>query len=146
MAARLPAADGAGGAVPGPAAGPPDEHWSSGGSIFAIGLGGRCPRCGRGHLFRNYIEIAERCEVCGLDYSFADAGDGPAVFVILIAGFVVLGLALWIEFTFSPPFWVHLLVSLPLLIVVCVGLLRPLKGLMLALQYRNRAAEGRLDE
>jgi uncharacterized protein (DUF983 family) len=68
------------------------------------------------------------------------------VFVILIAGCLVLGLALWIEFTFSPPFWVHLVVSLPLLILVCGGMLRPLKGILLALQYRNRAAEGRLAE
>ncbi|HVV92036.1 MAG TPA: DUF983 domain-containing protein [Hyphomicrobiales bacterium] len=123
-----------------------DEDWGTPASPFAVGFRGRCPRCGRGHLFRGYIDIAERCEVCGLDYSFADAGDGPAVFVILIAGCLVLGLALWIEFTFSPPFWVHLLVSLPLLVVVCGGLLRPLKGVLLALQYRNRAAEGRLDE
>ena len=67
------------------------------------------------------------------------------MFVILIAGFVVLGFALWLEFTFSPPFWVHLLISLPVLLIVCGGLLRALKGVLICLQYRNNAAEGRLD-
>jgi uncharacterized protein (DUF983 family) len=108
------------------------------------GMRGRCPRCARGRLFNGYLEIAPACESCGLDFSFADAGDGPAVFVILIAGFLVLGFALWLEFTFSPPFWVHLLTSLPVLIIVCGGLLRVLKGVLVCLQYRNNAAEGRL--
>jgi uncharacterized protein (DUF983 family) len=112
----------------------------------ATGLRGRCPRCGRGHLFRFYIDVAPACEICGLDYSFADAGDGPAVFVILIAGFLVMGFALWLEFTFLPPFWVHLLVSFPVLLIVCGGLLRLLKGVLIALQYHHKAAEGRLED
>src|SRR5258708_38823169 len=58
---------------------------------IARGLAGRCPRCGKGKLFRGFLTLAPRCECCGLDYSFADAGDGPAVFVILIAGFIVAG-------------------------------------------------------
>lgn len=146
MAARFqPPADGAGGPGARPAVWS-EEDGATAGSPFSVGLRGRCPRCGRGHLFGSYVDVAAGCDVCGLDYSFADAGDGPAVFVILIAGCLVLGLALWIEFTFSPPFWVHLVVSLPLLILVCGGMLRPLKGILLALQYRNRAAEGRLAE
>jgi uncharacterized protein (DUF983 family) len=120
-----------------------DDHVSQ--PPVLIGLRGLCPRCGRGRLFRGYLEIAPACEVCGLDFSFADAGDGPAVFVILIAGFLVLGFALWLEFTFSPPFWVHLLISLPVLIVICGGLLRVLKGILVCLQYTHKAAEGRLD-
>ncbi len=110
------------------------------------GLRGRCPRCGQGHMFRGYIAIPPRCEVCGLDFAFADSGDGPAVFVIMIAGALVLGFALWLEFTLTPPFWVHLVVSLPVLIVVCGGLLRLLKGVLIALQYANRAAEARLED
>jgi uncharacterized protein (DUF983 family) len=109
------------------------------------GLSGRCPRCGQGKMFRGFLDVAPRCNICGLDLSFADAGDGPAVFVTLIAGFLVLGFALWIEFTFDPPVWVHLLVSVPILLVVCLGLLRLLKGVLIALQYRHSAAEGRLD-
>ena len=109
------------------------------------GIKGRCPRCGQGRMFRGYIDLMPTCEICGLDFSFADSGDGPAVFVIMIAGAVVLGFALWLEFTFEPPFWVHLIVSLPVLIIVCGGLLRVLKGVLIALQYRNKAAEGRVD-
>ena len=112
---------------------------------ISTGLRGACPRCGRGRLFRNYLEVRPACEKCGLDFSSADAGDGPAVFVILIAGFLVLGFALWLEFTYEPPFWVHLLISLPFLIVVCGGLLRLLKGVLICLQYVHKAAEGRLD-
>jgi uncharacterized protein (DUF983 family) len=109
------------------------------------GIRGGCPRCGRGHLFKGYIGIRPACEKCGLDFGFADAGDGPAVFVILIAGFLVLGFALWLEFTFTPPLWLHILISLPVLIVVCGSLLRVLKGVLICLQYAHNAAEGRLD-
>jgi len=109
------------------------------------GLLGRCPACGKGKLFNGFIDLPPACEACGLDYGFADAGDGPAVFVTLIAGFLVLGFVLWFEFTFEPPFWVHLLVSLPLTLIVCLGMLRLFKGLLIALQHRNAASEAKLD-
>lgn len=112
----------------------------------ATGLSGHCPRCGQGKLFSGFLTVAPRCQSCGLDFKFADAGDGPAVFVILLAGFVVLGAALWLELKYEPPFWVHLVISLPLTLIVCLGMLRPLKGVMVALQYRNRAEEGRLEK
>lgn len=112
-------------------------------SPFLTGLQGRCPRCGRGPLFKNFLELAAECSRCGLNFSFADSGDGPAVFVSLIGGFVVLGLALWTELTYEPPFWVHLIIFLPLTLIVCAGLLRPLKGILIALQYQNKALEGR---
>ncbi|WP_024816478.1 DUF983 domain-containing protein [Methylopila sp. 73B] len=111
----------------------------------AAGLLGRCPACGRGKLFKGFIDLPPACAACGLDYGFADAGDGPAVFVTLIAGFLVLGFVLWFEFTFDPPFWVHLLVSLPLTLIVCLGMLRLFKGLLIALQHRNAASEAKLD-
>ncbi|QXX74452.1 DUF983 domain-containing protein [Methylovirgula sp. HY1] len=114
-------------------------------SPYVAGLRGRCPRCGRGPMFRGLLTLVPRCEVCGLNFSFADAGDGPAVFVTLIGGFLVLGAALWTELTFEPPFWVHLVVFLPLTAIVCVGLLRPTKGLLVALQYHNKAEQGRLE-
>lgn len=115
---------------------------------FPLGAGllGKCPRCGEGKLFDGFLELAPGCDQCGLDYRFADAGDGPAVFVILLAGFLVLGLALWVELTYEPPFWLHLVIFLPLTIIVCLGLLRPLKGLMVAAQYHHKAEEGRLDK
>jgi uncharacterized protein (DUF983 family) len=114
-------------------------------SPFAAGLAGRCPRCGEGPLFSGFVALAPRCVSCGLDYSFADSGDGPAVFIALIGGFIVLGAALWTEIVYEPPIWVHMILFLPLTIIVCLGLLRPFKGVLIALQYRNKAAEGRLE-
>ncbi len=114
-------------------------------SVVAAGLKGRCPRCGRGPLFKGFIEFAPACSVCGLDYGFADAADGPAVFVCLIGGFIVLGAALWTELAYEPPMWVHLVVFLPLTLLVCVGLLRPLKGLLVAQQYQTKAEQGRFE-
>lgn len=113
-------------------------------SAIVAGLTGHCPRCGGGRLFSGFLGPAPRCDRCGLDLSFADAGDGPAVFVSLIGGFLVLGIALATELLYEPPIWVHLVVFLPLTALVCLGLLRPLKGLLVALQYRNKAEEGRL--
>ena len=112
---------------------------------FKTGLAGSCPRCGQGKLFDGLVKVKPRCANCGLDYSFADSGDGPAVFVILIVGFIVVGMALYVEFTFGPPFWVHVLLWVPLILALCLGLLRPLKGLMIAQQYKHRAQVGELD-
>jgi uncharacterized protein (DUF983 family) len=121
-----------------------DQHTPAPPAILT-GLGGRCPRCGKGRLFSGFLTLAARCDACGLEFSFADAGDGPAVFVSLIGGFLVLGIALVVELLYEPPFFIHLAVFLPMTLVVCLGLLRPLKSLLIALQYRNKAAEGRLD-
>jgi uncharacterized protein (DUF983 family) len=115
------------------------------GSAFALGLAGRCPRCGAGRLFSGFLTVRPNCDACKLDYAFADAGDGPAVFVILLAGFIVAGLALVVEFAYQPPFWLHALLWGPLAVVVTLGPLRPLKGLLIALQYHFQAAEGRPD-
>jgi uncharacterized protein (DUF983 family) len=111
----------------------------------ANGMGGRCPRCGQGKLFKGFLTLAPRCDVCGLDYAFADSGDGPAVFVMLIAGFIVLGAALIVDVKYEPPIWVHLVISLPLAVIVCLGILRPLKGVLINLQYANKAEQGRLE-
>jgi len=107
------------------------------------GLSCACPRCGKGKLFQGFVTVRPRCEVCGLDYGFADSGDGPAVFIILIAGFIVVAAALITEVLFQPPFWVHAALWLPLIFVVTLGPLRPMKGLMIALQYHHKAAESR---
>ena len=119
-------------------------HWPPVDAVSA-GLRGRCPRCGQGRLFNGFLAVGERCGVCRLDYSFADAGDGPAVFVILIIGFVVVGLALWMDVSLNPPLWVHFLLWIPLTLVLSLTALRLIKGVLLTLQYRNKAAEGRLD-
>lgn len=112
---------------------------------ISAGLRARCPRCGEGRMFKGFITLPERCAVCGLDYGFADSGDGPAVLVMLLVGFIVVGLALYVEVTFSPALWVHLLLWLPLSLVLCLGALRLMKGVLIALQYANKAEEGRLD-
>ena len=113
---------------------------------IAAGLKGRCPRCGEGRLFSGFLTVGKRCTNCGLDYSFADAGDGPAVFVILIIGFVVVGLALWTEVTLNPPLWLHFIIWIPLALVLCLTALRLIKGVLITLQYRNKAQQGRVGQ
>ena len=109
------------------------------------GLAGRCPRCREGHLFSGFLNVGKTCERCGLDYAFADAGDGPAIFVILIAGFIVVGAALIVEVVYQPPFWLHAVLWGPLILAVTLLPLRLLKGLLIVLQYHHRAAEGRFE-
>jgi uncharacterized protein (DUF983 family) len=108
------------------------------------GLACRCPRCGEGRLFEGFLTLRPCCEHCGLDYSFIDSGDGPAVFVIFFAGFVVVFAALIVEVAFAPPYWVHAVLWIPLILLTTIAPLRPVKGLMIALQYHHKAAEGRL--
>src|SRR5512142_1244627 len=107
------------------------------------GAAGRCPNCGEGHLFAGFLKVAPRCEACGYDLAKADSGDGPAVFVILIGGFLAAFGALVTEMALNPPVWVLLAVWLPATIAICLALLRPMKGLMLAAQFRNKASEAR---
>lgn len=108
------------------------------------GLACRCPRCGKGKMFSGFLGLKPRCEACGLDYSFIDAGDGPAVFVILFAGFVVVGAALVAEIRYAPPLWVHAVLWVPLILLTTLVPLRAMKGVLIALQYHHKAAEGRL--
>jgi len=113
-------------------------------SPFAAGLKARCPRCGAGALFRSGLALRESCDRCGLGYAFADAGDGPAVFAILILGFLVLGGALLVEFRLGPPVWVHVVLWGVLTPLLAFVLLRVLKATLIALQYKHQAGEGRL--
>jgi uncharacterized protein (DUF983 family) len=110
------------------------------------GLRGRCPRCGEGALFTGFLGIVPTCRACGLDLARADSGDGPAVFVIIIVGFLVVFAALFTEVAVHPPIWLHLVLWLPLAAILCLALLRPLKGLMIAAQIRNKASEHRRDD
>ena len=106
---------------------------------------GRCPRCGKGSLFKGYLNIACGCGACGLDYAAFDVGDGPAVFVILIVGAIVAGSALVVEVKYQPPYWLHAVIWLPLILVLSFAMLRLVKSLLLVLQYRHRAGEGKLE-
>lgn len=96
-------------------------------------------------MFQGFLKVAPSCDRCGYDLAKADSGDGPAVFVILIAGFLCAFAMLFTEIAFSPPIWVHILIFLPVTLGVCLGLLRPLKGVMLAAQFSNKASEARHD-
>ncbi|MDB5651286.1 MAG: hypothetical protein JWL62_2806 [Hyphomicrobiales bacterium] len=111
---------------------------------MVTGIRGKCPRCGQGKLFSGFLKLAPRCEVCGLDFSFADPADGPAFFALTIMSFPILGFIWWLDATFEPPLWVHLVVSLPILILACVLPLRPLKGWLVCSQYFHKAEQGRL--
>jgi uncharacterized protein (DUF983 family) len=110
------------------------------------GLACRCPRCGKGKLYAGFLTLRTNCEACGLDFSFMDSGDGPAVFVIMIAGAIVVTAALITEVKYQPPFWVHAALWLPLTLVVTLWPLRAIKSLLIALQFHHKAAEGRLIE
>lgn len=116
------------------------------GEAIDRGIGGRCPSCGEGKLFAGFLRLAPRCAACGLDYGFADSGDGPAVFVMLIGSAIVLGTGLLMDIAWEPPIWVHVVVLVPLALIVCLGLLRPLKGMLIAQQYRVQAEEGRFEK
>ena len=109
-------------------------------SPFRVGLACRCPRCGRGSLYAGFLQLAPGCSVCGLDYAKADSGDGPAVFIVLILGAIVVALALWVEIVYEPPFWVHAVLWPPLILGGALGMLRPAKALMIALQFRHGVA------
>ena len=113
-------------------------------SALRVAATGCCPACGKGKLFSGFLHIADKCEACGLDLRFADAGDGPAVFVILIVGFLIVGAALLFEVNYEPPLWLHAVIWPPLLLALALGLLRLLKGGLVSLQLRNDARQGRL--
>lgn len=114
-------------------------------SVFSTGIRGRCPRCGEGHLFDGFLATGKSCAVCDLDLAFADSGDGPAVFIILAVGTIVGAMFFYVELAYRPPYWVHAALWLPAILILSLGLLRPFKGVLVALQYRNQAHEGRLD-
>lgn len=113
-------------------------------SPVSAGLKGLCPRCGEGRVFQHFLGVRSNCGTCGLDLSFADTADGPAFFVMFAVGFAVVAAALAVEILYQPPYWLHLALWLPLTLVLAVFLLRPLKGVLLAQQYRHDAQEGRL--
>jgi uncharacterized protein (DUF983 family) len=112
---------------------------------FKAGLACVCPRCGQGKLYDGLLKVRPACSNCGLDYAFADAGDGPAVFVIMIIGFLVVGLALWAEVNYNPPLWLHFILWIPLAIGLSLWLLRVMKSVLIALQYKHSAKPGEID-
>jgi uncharacterized protein (DUF983 family) len=108
---------------------------------IVAGLTCRCPNCGKGRLFKGYLKISPQCEACGFDLQAADSGDGPAVFIILVVGMVVCFAMLVTEVAYHPPIWVHLVLWLPLAAILVLALIRPFKGVMLAMQFHHKASE-----
>jgi uncharacterized protein (DUF983 family) len=110
------------------------------------GIACKCPRCGTGKLFAGFLALRPSCEKCGLDYAFIDVGDGAAVFIIMIAGGIVVAAALIVEIKYQPPFWLHAILWLPLILVTTLLPLRSMKSLLIALQFHHKASPGRLIE
>jgi uncharacterized protein (DUF983 family) len=108
------------------------------------GLACKCPRCGKGKLYAGFLTLAPRCERCGLDYAFIDTGDGPAIFIIMLAGGIVVACALIVEVKYQPPYWLHAVLWLPLILATTLLPLRAMKSLLIALQFHHKAAPGRL--
>ncbi|MEZ5922309.1 MAG: DUF983 domain-containing protein [Parvularculaceae bacterium] len=115
-------------------------------SPISVGLAGKCPRCGQGALFGSFIGLNDKCDVCGLDYSKADAGDGPAVFIMFVVGFIAVAVAFVAQFVFFASILISFLISAFVAIALSLLLLRPFKGILVALQYKHKAEEGRLEE
>lgn len=101
----------------------------------------RCPNCGRGRLYQGFLSVVDTCGVCGFDFTRLNTGDGAAVFIMQIAGGLVVFSALFIQIVYSPPIWAMLVVALPLVVGISLGLMRPGKGVMIALQMRSRAGQ-----
>lgn len=110
------------------------------------GLSASCPRCGQGKIMTGMITLKDRCAACELDISQFEVGDGPAIFVIMIANFLVMGMALWVEFTFEPPLWLHAILWLPVIAAICILCIRVFKAMLLAQQYQKNASQGMLDD
>lgn len=110
-------------------------------SPISAGLRCRCPACGEGPVFKSYLELAPYCTACGADFSKADAGDGPAFFVMFLLGIIMMPPVLLLQAVFAPPVWVHLVLWTPVVIILAMLLLRPFKSVMFALQWKNKAEE-----
>jgi uncharacterized protein (DUF983 family) len=123
-------------------AGIPDEPKGQA-RIAEAALFGLCPHCGAKSLFAGWVRFADRCRVCGLDLTAFDVGDGPAAFLTMIVGGVIVALAVWLQLSTSPPWWVHVLLWLPLTVIGVVLGLRVAKAALLHSEFRNRAGEGR---
>lgn len=106
------------------------------GTALMRGLSGRCPACGEGHLFRAFVKVADHCEACGEPFRYHRADDFPAYLVIILVGHIIVPLVMFVEVTWSPPYWVHAAIWVPLVLMMGVGLLQPIKGMVVGLQWQ----------
>lgn len=114
--------------------------------IASAALFGLCPQCGARGLFDGLTKFVPRCRACGLDISVYNVGDGPAAFLTLIIGALITGLAIWLEFAFHPPFWVHIILWVPLTAGAVIWGLRAAKAALLAAEFQRNAGEGKVKD
>ena len=100
------------------------------------GLRGHCPNCGKGQMFRKFLKVADACEVCGEEFHHHRADDFPAYLVIILVGHLVVPLILHVEMTYEPAYWIHAVLWLPLTLALSLLLIQPIKGAVIALQWR----------
>lgn len=115
-------------------------------SPISAGLRCRCPNCGEGAVFRGFLTFKSRCDACGADLSVADAGDGPAFFVMLAALIIMVPTAMLTQLAFHPPLWVHVILWPPVVFGLCIALLRPFKATIFALQWRHNAGQASVED
>jgi uncharacterized protein (DUF983 family) len=115
-------------------------------SPFSAGLRLRCPQCGKGEVFAGYLKFRDHCRACGADFKSADAGDGPAVFVILVVGAIVAPLLIILQFGLDLPGWLALAITMAAAIALCLALLPPFKALLFAFQWKHKAREATSDD
>jgi uncharacterized protein (DUF983 family) len=112
-----------------------DGMAGKGGLYLLRGMLGRCPACGEGKLFRAFVKVADRCPACGEDLHHHRADDFPAYLTIFLVGHLVVPLAMYVEIAYQPSYWFHTAVWAPLIIILSIGLLQPIKGMIVALQW-----------
>jgi len=110
-------------------------------SSLSTGLRCVCPRCGQGKIYQGVLRVRETCERCGLDLTRLSAEDGPAFFVIVVYSAIMIPLAVWVEFTFDPPIWLHIVIWLPVITVGSIALMRPLKAWLMAQHYKHNVKD-----
>jgi uncharacterized protein (DUF983 family) len=110
-------------------------------SVVAAGALGRCPACAKGAMFKSYLAIADKCDACGESFAHADAGDGPAVFVIFAVGVLVAPLLFILQFGLDLPGWLSVALTMAAAVALCLALLPVFKGVLFALQWKHKASE-----
>ena len=119
----------------------PTEKTQGQPGLVPAALFGLCPRCGARTLFDGLASFAPKCRACGLDFAQFNVGDGPAAFLTMVIGALIVGLALWVQLAFEPPFWVHVVLWVPLTAAAVIWGLRAGKGALLAAEYQRGAKE-----